>query len=271
MATSVMTTRTSFWRRFAPLWGLGLVGVISLIPTLLGQYSVLLTSAGAPAGIPLPVLAVLALVQPLLIMTISVAVGVALAHRLGLRSYIIEQLEGAGPVWPALRRDAPLALAVAAVFVLVTVGLDRAFAPWMPKPAESVGTERSLSLTVTGVLYGGIVEELMLRWGLMTLFAWLLWRVFQRGQGRPSGLLIGTALVLAAVLFGFGHLPAAGSIFGSLTPMVVFRTVLLNSIAGLALGWLYWRRSLETAMLAHGTSHILMTLVSLLAAGLGAA
>lgn len=271
MATTMMTMRTSFWRRFAPLWLLGLVGVISLIPTLLGQYSVLLTSAGAPAGIPLPVLAALALIQPLLIMSICVAIGVGLAHRLGLRSYIIEQLEGVGAVGPALRRDAPLAVAVAVGFVLVTVGLDAAFSPWMPKPVESVGTGRSLALTVMGVLYGGIVEELMLRWGLMTLFAWLLWRVFQRGQGRPSGLLIGTALVLAAVLFGFGHLPAAGTIFGSLTPMVTFRTVLLNSIAGLALGWLYWRRSLETAMLAHGTAHIVMTLISLLAAGLGGA
>ena len=102
----------------------------------------------------------------------------------------------------------------------------------------------------------------------MTLFAWLLWRVFQRGEDRPAAPLVGTAIVLAAVLFGIGHLPAAGTLFGGLTPMVIFRTVLLNSVAGLALGWLYWRRSLETAMLAHGTSHILMTLISLAAIAL---
>ncbi len=271
MATTVTTLRTSFWRRFAPLWALGVVGVLALIPALLGQYAVLLTSNPATAGVPLPVLAVAALIQPLLIMSLSVAVGVALAHRLGLRSYIIEQLEGVGSAGQALKRDLPLALAVGTVFALLVAVLDGALGAWMPKPVEAVGTERSLGLTVMGVLYGGIVEELMLRWGLMTLFAWLLWRLFQRGQGRPGAWLMGTAIVLAAVLFGAGHLPAAGTIFGSLTPMVIFRTVLLNSIGGLALGWLYWRRSLETAMLAHGTSHIVMTLISLLAVGLGAA
>ena len=268
MTTQVMTVRTSFWRRLGVLWVLGLVGVIGVLPALLGQLSVLLTSNPAVAGIPLPVLAATALIQPLLVMTVSVAVGVALAHHLGLRSYVVEQVEGVGRIGPALRRDLPLALGVALFIALMIVGLDAAFAPWMPKAVDAVGAERSLGLTVTGVLYGGIVEELMLRWGLMTLFAWLLWRVFQRGEGRPSGLLMATAIILAAVVFSLGHLPAAATIFGSLTPMVIVRTVLLNSVAGLALGWLYWQRSLETAMLAHGASHILMTLVSLAAVAL---
>src|SRR5678809_1083871 len=38
---------------------------------------------------------------------------------------------------------------------------------------------------LTRLLYGGITEELLLRWGVMTLLVWASWRIFQRGQGRP--------------------------------------------------------------------------------------
>jgi hypothetical protein len=40
------------------------------------------------------------------------------------------------------------------------------------------------------------------------------------------------------------------------TPVVVTRTVLLNAIAGVAFGWLFWRRSLEAAMIADATGHV---------------
>ena len=32
---------------------------------------------------------------------------------------------------------------------------------------------------------------------------------------------------------------------------MVARTVLLNAVAGVVFGWLYWKRGLEMAMLAH--------------------
>jgi membrane protease YdiL (CAAX protease family) len=64
-----------------------------------------------------------------------------------------------------------------------------------------------------------------------------------------------TAIVISAVLFGVGHLPALAQSV-ALTPALIARTVLLNAIAGILFGWLYWRRSLETAMVAHASFHI---------------
>ena len=39
----------------------------------------------------------------------------------------------------------------------------------------------------------------------------------------------------------------------ALTPLVIARTLVLNGLAGVVFGWLYWRRGLLAAMVAHFT------------------
>ena len=56
--------------------------------------------------------------------------------------------------------------------------------------------------------------------------------------------------MLAAVVFGLGHLPATAALL-PLTPAVIARAVVLNGIPGVVFGWLFWRRGLEAAMVAH--------------------
>jgi len=63
------------------------------------------------------------------------------------------------------------------------------------------------------------------------------------------------ASLAVAVLFGLGHLPAAQAL-GPLTTMVVLRSLLLNGAASLAFGYLFWRRGVEAAMVAHASAHI---------------
>src|SRR5207244_8185742 len=95
-------------------------------------------------------------------------------------------------------------------------------------------------------LYGGIDEEILLRLGVMTLLVWLIWRITRR-HGRPGPGVIWTANVLAAVLFGLGHLPATAAVL-PLTALVIVRAIVLNGLAGVVFGWLYWRRGLLVAM-----------------------
>jgi membrane protease YdiL (CAAX protease family) len=63
--------------------------------------------------------------------------------------------------------------------------------------------------------------------------------------------------VLVAVLFGLGHLPATSAIT-PLTTMLVLRAVVLNGIAGIAFGYLYWRHGLEAAMIGHMGAHLVL-------------
>jgi membrane protease YdiL (CAAX protease family) len=53
---------------------------------------------------------------------------------------------------------------------------------------------------------------------------------------------------------------------GELTPALVTRVIVLNTVAGLVFGWLFWRRGLEAAMVAHATAHLPMQVLATAAA-----
>jgi membrane protease YdiL (CAAX protease family) len=84
--------------------------------------------------------------------------------------------------------------------------------------------------------YGGIGEEVQLRLFLMTMLVWVL---LKAGCGRATALV--TANVVAATLFGAGHLPMAAQIW-PLTFAVVAYVVAANAIVGVVFGALYARK-----------------------------
>ena len=93
------------------------------------------------------------------------------------------------------------------------------------------------------VLYGGIVEKILMRLFLMSLIAFILWKLFFRNTSKnklPDIIFI-AANIISALLFAAGHLPATAAAFGALTPMLLARCFLLNGIFGLLFGRLYRR------------------------------
>jgi hypothetical protein len=59
-----------------------------------------------------------------------------------------------------------------------------------------------------------------------------------------------------AVLFGLGHLPATLAVTGSITPLLVGRTLVLNGPIAMICGWLFWRFGIEAAIAAHLTADV---------------
>jgi hypothetical protein len=254
-------TPTRFGKTFLALFSLGIPGILSLIPMIMTQLDALPPELVA---MPTPVILLLSLLNPTILLALAVAVGTLLAHRVGLRSLVAEKVRLGTAVWPELRPHIPLAFVAGVVFMFVTIGLDWIIDPFagaefitaMPEDANI------FARLLLGILYGGIVEELMLRWGIMTLFVWLGWRFLQRGEGLPSPAIVWTAIILAALLFGIGHLPAlAGMVV--LTSILVIRTIVLNALGGLLFGWLFWRYNLETAMVSHAAAHVALFVVNL--------
>jgi membrane protease YdiL (CAAX protease family) len=169
---------------------------------------------------------------------------------MGLDTPLIRALVYRQPV-PTLSKSAiKTALIVGGVGGLVLIGLSLAFEPWMPPMTSTTALKIDLWKRILASFYGGITEELLVRLFGMTLMAWLLWKIFQRRRSEPSGSIFWLAIVAAAILFGVGHLPAAANLWG-LTPIVIFRTIVLNAILGIPFGFLYWRWGLEYAMLSH--------------------
>ena len=45
-------------------------------------------------------------------------------------------------------------------------------------------------------------------------------------------------------------------ILAPLTTPIIVRSVVLNGVASATFGWLFWRRGLEAAMVAHACAHV---------------
>jgi hypothetical protein len=235
---------------------LGLLGIAAL-PILIAPVLESKLQAGLLPKIPLAALVAASLVQPTLLLAGGVAAGAAFGARLGICSHIASV-----NVRRAYSTELPLSLGSGMMVGLVVLSADR----WIfeSQQAESVAAAQSLHIgnlgsLFAGLLYGGLTEELMMRWGLVSLLAWGAYRVFQRGAGQPSSRIFVVSIVVAALLFGAGHLPAAAAI-APLTAPLIARVVVLNGLAGTVFGWLFWRRSLESAMLAHATTHVILAL-----------
>lgn len=129
------------------------------------------------------------------------------------------------------------------------------FGNHIPAVADSYLAKPTLVFIIGSVIYGGVIEEVMLRLFLMSLFAFIFHKLFGKGREKPAPWMLVTANILAALLFAAGHLPATALLMG-LSPMVLVRCFLLNGTFGLLFGWLYRKYGLRYAMIAHAGCHI---------------
>lgn len=132
------------------------------------------------------------------------------------------------------------------------------FAKWIPELKDYYAAAGSFDTVtwISAILYGGIIEEVMMRLFFMSLIALIIRKLFcRKAETVPEKVLI-IANIIAAALFAAGHLPSTANMFGSLTPMLILRCFLLNGSFGLVFGWLYRKYGLQYAMAAHMLTHI---------------
>lgn len=255
----------SFGRRFGVTLLAGIPGIVALV----GYIYLTTPPSAVPADLTLPLLAVVSGINPLVLLAVACLVGVYATPRTRLRSYLLDRVSTGDRIWPQLRDEAELAIGVGLFGSIVILGLDVLLAPFVGVnlPASVIGEAKQgvfevLAFAPVRFLYGGITEELLLRFGLMSALALAGWYVTGCPSAGPGSGVMWTAIVVSAVLFGVGHLPALAQSVG-LTPALVARTVLLNAIAGVLFGWIYWRQSLEAAMVAHASFHVPLVVLSL--------
>ncbi len=239
------TTEASSWKLGLALWIAGMVGVVPTILFLLPAQ--LLQHIHRPLRLPIGVVLLLGLVQGAGILALFVWAGVALAPKVGLRAPGFAALVSGQSVAPVLRRQ---------LWPGVLGGLAVAVIPWYFTSHGLIVELHSPGSVITAVLYGGITEEIMLRWGVMTVLFWLGWRWLQNSRGQVSVGTAWAAIVISAVIFGAGHLPGTHLLLGHLTSLAVVSVITGGALFGTVAGWLYWRYGLEAAILCHAVSHV---------------
>lgn len=189
------------------------------------------------------------------ILLVAVAVGGFCAGRLGLVSLIA----GNAPGDAACRGAALPAYALGGVVIGGAIAYaDHAFIAAMPAlhaylaaHGQAIAAFEQQTPLLMRLLYGGLTEEILLRWCMMSLIAWLAFLLLRRRR-----VSTGVGVALAALLFGLGHLPATFQIFPDAPAALALRVVVLNAALGLVYGGAFARNSLEAGMAAHAATHI---------------
>lgn len=238
--------------------GLGMIGVGSLmllpVETMLSQ----------PLPVPVWTVKLQMLLIPILLVLIAAFVGAFVAPSLGLQApAIAKTIRGGSPVRELRQQFLPGLCGAILVAALLLV--HEIVSQSLMTNIENNGIRKMVPEipALVRILYGGISEEIIARWGLMTAIVWSGWRL----SGRPatvSAQMMWFGVSGAAVLFAVSHLPALFTAVGAPPTLLVIETILANTIGGLIFGWLFWRRGLETAIFAHGGAHMIaITMVSL--------
>jgi membrane protease YdiL (CAAX protease family) len=190
-----------------------------------------------PPGVPSPALAA----GPAVLLVLSAFAGAWAIRRVDIPF-------GPLPDGGSLRQAIRLAATLGTLSGLLLSLLDQAAVPvWRGDPAlpRSVLESVSTAGLAVGVLYGGLTEEVIFRWGLLTAVAAAAARLL------PMRIAVMVAVIVSAGLFALAHLPAAFAGAESWPPAAVVRILGWNALPGTLFGVLYVRRGLAAAVAAH--------------------
>jgi hypothetical protein len=249
---------------FAILWIAGWLGVLSvLLLDLPAVMAALPVTAGKPMPFPPLLVKLLSIIQSTILLSLAVLLGRELAPKVGLSSPVAEAAAKGGAFSSVLKPQVVPGLIGGLAGGIVIVASWVLAKPFLPSTFAARAEEFNKLLPfLMRLLYGGITEEVLIRWGLMTFFVWIAWRLLQKGQGSPQAIYFVGAIVFSSVLFGMGHLPLAFAIAGHFTATIIFYVVFANSVFGLIAGYLYWKKGLEAAIIAHMMAHVVIATAS---------
>ncbi|MEH7460313.1 CPBP family intramembrane glutamic endopeptidase [Bacillus sp. JJ1127] len=101
------------------------------------------------------------------------------------------------------------------------------------------------------VLYGGVVEEIIFRWGLMPLFITLMSLFHDVTQ-----IIVILGIILSSILFAITHFLGVKGMKKS--RWLYSYAVLGNLWVGIFCGWQFWSNGLISAIIVHMLFHLLL-------------
>ncbi|MCG8434929.1 MAG: CPBP family glutamic-type intramembrane protease [Gammaproteobacteria bacterium] len=245
-----LSTRKHF---IAVLWLIGMVGVFSLIPFT----QKLILSQGQELPMPMIAIQFISVIQGGVLLLIAVLLGTFFAYRVHLSAPLIEAILKKGSISGVIKKQISPAITggiAGGVFLLLFTAFfhDRL-------PSEFISAAENFSPPwYTRIFYGGITEEILMRWGAMSFLAWISYRLFQGGKDQISSGHYIFAILASALLFGVAHLPAVHALSPVIDMPLIVYIIIGNSTFGFIAGVLFWRFGLECAIIAHMAAHVVM-------------
>ncbi len=185
---------------------------------------------------------------------IFAGLGIVLSNKLGL--------------WKKFEKNKKAITGVLAISILGGLALsviDRyVFGSFIDPVLHSYDNKPTIEYILMAFTYGGVFEEILMRLFIMSLIAWIIYKLFYKKEKKVPVKVFIVANVISALLFAAGHLPSTNLSFGYLDWLIVFRCFLMNGGFGLAFGYLYREYGIQYSMLAHFGVHLISKIIWIL-------
>lgn len=195
-----------------------------------------------------------AIIQTLLMVFVMSFAGSVLSVRTGLKDPVLEAIlqgiYGLNAFLPMILPTFLYSLLGLIIFCILYYGVVASILDDLS--FERMGKIRS-ALGVDGcVLYGGVVEEVIARWGLMNVVAFFA-LIFAKQINSP---VIITSIILSGLLFAVGQIPAYLAAGCVSSRRLVYSITILSLWQSLVFGFLFWQYGIVSAILGHMFFHL---------------
>lgn len=252
------------WKGFLIYLGVYLVTLAAQYPVMQEQAKAFIEIMGGSFTYTPNQFALLAMIQPLLLGIIAIYGGHRYATRVNLRSLTNEWIGDSNTTVEdekkyTLKDSIPFVVIFAIFLTILNLGFDVVFQNWLPEIYHPNFSIPNLNQIFSNILYNGIGQEILLRWGIMTTIIYVL---SSRGKELNHWIYV-VGIVFTSILYAFAQYNSASTL-ADFHFILVLRILLLNGLDGVLFGWLYYKFHFEAAVLSHVLVNVLIILGNIL-------
>lgn len=245
------------WRTFAIQMFLGLLASIAIVPYLIEIDRATGKQSDAWE------LAASTVLEQMFLLAVAICMGLILGPKVGIGTPFLNDSFSEPPERPRqVRSSCVMALASGVGVAIVIAIADPWLAALLPEWPESARRAEQAAENIAAwksllaFFSAGVTEELLFRFGLMTLLAWLGAKLARRKV--PGPLVFWAANLLSAFVFGLAHLSNAVQLGIPVTQELILYVAVTNGFGGVVFGWLYCRQGLMAAIIAHFAADVVL-------------
>ena len=211
-------------KNFYILWLASILGAVSVLPYTIAQSRIVMT----------PSLVVGVLIQSAFLYAFIVFFGIRISKKLDFKIIPSNKF-----IVPSIVSGLAVGLTLKLLDQFIFKNHANIFLTAIPNV--------DLLYRVLASFYGAINEEVLLRLFAVSLVVLFL----QKFTKLSKKIAIILSIVFCALLFAAGHLSMLYKIATAPNTYDIIRVMMLNGLAGIAFGLLYWRYGLIASMLSH--------------------
>jgi len=217
------------WTMFLTLVSISIPGIVI--------SSILLNDKRASGKRDVPIIA--AIILQIVLLSIFIIIGVVLINKISLTTdnvYISSWIEAA-----------LVGIGCSITHIIIYYGF---FRPFLGKAFYKIEKHRNSIGITTRILYASVVEELIFRWGIMSLLLWLTQSLFIE---RISVL---TSIIASSFIFTLAHYQGSSIAGKSFT---LYSYIFIgNMLVGIICGWQFYVNGIFAAILVHMCFHLIL-------------